>query len=243
MLSLYKLDNVYFLFGINPENKQRELYKCTDNQPDSWTSWKKFSLRFEDGIWATAEGNCHYQIEFSDDATQFALLIFIQDDSLLLKSVGALVFTQVAPKNSISAMKHFNAWQTSQKPKAKAAEQPLSSERKSPLINFPDTYGEFFKAANPLAGARALLNDYTKDDNAFFRFISGHWNRHYVGKVCHIVTLIDAGKINNEQELKIHLLLLRKDIENPAGSLARRIKFILGKFDEETPRLVLNAPK
>lgn len=88
-----------------------------------------------------------------------------------------------------------------------------------------------FKANNltaPLAKARALLNDYTKNNSALSRFFHGHWNRHHISEVTQIVRQIDSGEIT-EQTLMAALDSVEKNYKgqfNSQGSFARRREFI-----------------
>lgn len=95
----------------------------------------------------------------------------------------------------------------------------------SPVRASQSVHGLFHdKSKEELSFARAVLNDYTKNNSALRRFFTGHWNRHHVAEVNALVVQMDQGKINTAADLlqklkEIHLV-------NPNGSLARRISLI-----------------
>ncbi|MFT4059835.1 MAG: ankyrin repeat domain-containing protein [Legionella sp.] len=76
----------------------------------------------------------------------------------------------------------------------------------------------------PMEKARALLNDYTKNNSALNRFFHGHWNRHHVHKVSMIVNDITNHIINTPQELLERLKAINP--QNKTGSIARRTQYI-----------------
>jgi hypothetical protein len=95
----------------------------------------------------------------------------------------------------------------------------------SPVRASQSVHGLFHdKSKEELSFARAVLNDYTKNNSALRRFFTGHWNRHHVVEVNALVVQIDQGKINTAADLLQKL----KEIQlvNPNGSLARRISLI-----------------
>lgn len=75
-----------------------------------------------------------------------------------------------------------------------------------------------------LKQAVTLLNDYTKNNSLWSRFIHGHWNRHHVKEVNALVVKVYQMQITTAQGLldelaKIHLV-------NSKGALANRINMI-----------------
>nr|HAT8713573.1 hypothetical protein [Legionella jordanis] len=57
------------------------------------------------------------------------------------------------------------------------------------------------------------------------RLFSGHWNRHHAEEVGKILMQIDKGFITNTDELFAELEQI--PLSNEAGSLARRLSFLL----------------
>lgn len=83
--------------------------------------------------------------------------------------------------------------------------------------------------SEPLAKARALLNNYTHGNSAVNRFFHGHWNRHYLVEVAQIIAQIDSGELNSKQSLLAALNNVEKKFPgnfNKSGSFARRREFI-----------------
>lgn len=87
-----------------------------------------------------------------------------------------------------------------------------------------------------LQSVRAILNDYTKENlivaAPIARFFTGHWNRNaqQLSKVAAIVRQIDARRLTTvecvmEELSKMNLSDPAK-LDNPRGSLARRMQFI-----------------
>lgn len=76
--------------------------------------------------------------------------------------------------------------------------------------------------------ARKLLDDYTKGNSGFLRFLSGHWNRTHVKEVAKIVYFIDKGLITSPNELLRELD--RIEMRNEVGSLNRRLSFLKHKI-------------
>lgn len=108
-----------------------------------------------------------------------------------------------------------------------------SAPKTHPVLPVPASYVTIYTSAkNPLLGARALLNDYTKNDSAISRFFHGHWNRHHVLEVARIVKMIDRHEIANASDLLFSLNQIQ--LVNPHGSLARRINFIERKLGLQT---------
>lgn len=75
-----------------------------------------------------------------------------------------------------------------------------------------------------LLKARALLNDYTRNNSSISRFFHGNWNRHHLHEVHQIVRAIDNQEITTLEELLNRLDNIQ--LANSNGSLARRIAFI-----------------
>lgn len=114
------------------------------------------------------------------------------------------------------------------------AKQEASIKKPAPLTA-PASYHTFFTSKNdPLANARALLNDYTKSNSALSRFFHGHWNRHHVQEISKIVSEIDNNTLQNIDDLMKKLKSIK--LANPIGSLAKRIRFI----EEKTPPVVID---
>lgn len=76
--------------------------------------------------------------------------------------------------------------------------------------------------------ARKLLDDYTKGNSGFLRFLSGHWNRTHVKEVAKIVCFIDKGLITSPNELLRELD--RIEMSNEVGSLNKRLSFLKHKI-------------
>lgn len=97
---------------------------------------------------------------------------------------------------------------------------------------FPASYERLYtKEMDPLSGALALLNDYTKDNSTLKRIAFFHWNRHHVSQVN---TIVEDKSINNIGSLI--KALDRIALVNPEGSLSRRIAFI----KEKNPGVILS---
>lgn len=116
----------------------------------------------------------------------------------------------------------------------KKADSPKIPEQEA-LLKAPASYHAFFKSKDdPLANARALLNDYTKSNSALSRFFHGHWNRHHVQEISNIVSEIDNNTLQNIDQLMDKLKSIK--LANPVGSLAKRIRYI----EEKTPVIIEN---
>lgn len=120
-----------------------------------------------------------------------------------------------------------------------------------PLKPAPVSYAALFPnhlttEAELMQGARAMLDDYTKGNNAVKRFFHGHWKRHHVVAVNKIVDYMqpdrtDWRKITTLDTLRRELNKIKP--ENPNGSLARRIRYINQRIllaSQANPRLSLS---
>ena len=116
-------------------------------------------------------------------------------------------------------------------PRQVPVQQPRSLLNTTPTLPTPVSYRRLYQQdENPLLGARALLNDYTKSDSACLRFFYGHWNRHHVKEVARIVRKIDEGHITSTEQLITGLSKIT--LVNQCGSLARRIQFLEQQFND-----------
>lgn len=105
-------------------------------------------------------------------------------------------------------------------------EKPLTLEEQLGKRQWPAHYQTLTcNATTVMNKARVLLADYTKDNSAFWRFLTGHWNRHHIKEVSEIVMSIEKGLINNLTDLFYELD--KVDKSNEAGSLSRRFSFLL----------------
>lgn len=95
-----------------------------------------------------------------------------------------------------------------------------------PRVYFPPSYMGIWQGTSHSSNIykiKALLKDYTKE--SFFlgsflgRFFSGHWNRHHIDKVQHII----KRPYECTDDIIYDLKLLKPEKE---GSLAKRIHFI-----------------
>lgn len=102
----------------------------------------------------------------------------------------------------------------------------VKSQEEVPSFIYPASYTKICdNHADPLAKARALLDDYTKSNSSISRFFHGHWRRHHVVELSLIIEEIGQDKtINNLKDL-LHLLSCIP-LQNNKGSLAHRIGFI-----------------
>lgn len=107
-----------------------------------------------------------------------------------------------------------------------ADETPLSPAQHIAKRAWPESYQSFIKEGQSLLQqARFLLDDYIKGGSWVQRFFSGHWNRHHAEEVGKVVMQIDKGLIRNTDELFAELEQI--PLSNEAGSLARRLSFLL----------------
>ncbi|ASQ44729.1 DUF5617 domain-containing protein [Legionella clemsonensis] len=107
-----------------------------------------------------------------------------------------------------------------------ADETPLSPAQHIAKRAWPESYQTFIKEGQSLLQqARFLLDDYIKGGSWVQRFFSGHWNRHHAEEVGKVVMQIDKGLIRNTDELFAELEQI--SLSNEAGSLARRLSFLL----------------
>ncbi|HAT7956467.1 TPA: hypothetical protein GJ770_04010 [Legionella pneumophila] len=107
-----------------------------------------------------------------------------------------------------------------------ADETPLSPAQHIAKRAWPESYQTFIKEGQSLLQqARFLLDDYIKGGSWVQRFFSGHWNRHHAEEVGKVVMQIDKGLIRNTDELFAELEQI--PLSNEAGSLARRLSFLL----------------
>ncbi|WP_133129531.1 DUF5617 domain-containing protein [Legionella yabuuchiae] len=81
--------------------------------------------------------------------------------------------------------------------------------------------------------ARKMLDDYTKGDSPFWRFLTFHWVREHVAEVAKIVRAMDDGIITNMDDLMGELEAI--NLDNEIGSLAQRIAFLYKLSQEQTP--------
>ncbi|CEG55987.1 DUF5617 domain-containing protein [Legionella fallonii] len=104
-------------------------------------------------------------------------------------------------------------------------EKPLSPADHIALRQYPESYDALMtNCTDIMQQVRAILDDYTKGDSAFWRAIFFHWNRHHTEEVAQIVTRIDEGLITNISDVLSELNLIDKS--NDIGSLAKRISFM-----------------
>ncbi|WP_165483399.1 DUF5617 domain-containing protein, partial [Legionella jamestowniensis] len=75
-----------------------------------------------------------------------------------------------------------------------------------------------------LLKAYCILKDYTKDDSPFWRFLYGHWNRHFSAEITNLVKKIEYGNITSLPQLLFELEQI--PLQNFAGSLSRRLAFL-----------------
>ncbi|ASQ46370.1 DUF5617 domain-containing protein [Legionella clemsonensis] len=99
-------------------------------------------------------------------------------------------------------------------------------QEEAPSFIYPASYTKICEShTDPLAKARALLDDYTKSNLSVSRLFHGHWRRHHVVELSLIIEEIGRDKaINNIKDL-LHLLSCIP-LQNSKGSLAHRIGFI-----------------
>jgi len=98
---------------------------------------------------------------------------------------------------------------------------------------WPHAYETFLTPTlNLLQQARALLDDYTKGDSKFWRFLFLHWARHHIEDIVRLVMRIDNGLITDAQDLLGELALIEP--VNKVGSLSRRISFLNSKLLQAT---------
>ncbi|SFM07788.1 DUF5617 domain-containing protein [Legionella jamestowniensis] len=117
-----------------------------------------------------------------------------------------------------------------------ADETPLSPAQHIAKRAWPESYQTFIKEGQSLLQqARFLLDDYIKGGSWVQRFFSGHWNRHHAEEVGKVIMQIDKGLIRNTDELFAELEQI--PLSNEAGSLARRLSFLLKTAF--TPKLMI----
>jgi hypothetical protein len=104
-------------------------------------------------------------------------------------------------------------------------EKPLSLKSQIACRQWPHYFSSVASGmSDVLLQARTLLNDYTKGDSAFWRFICLHWNRHHTAEVARWVTYMDKGLLTNIQDVLGELERLEK--VNETGCLAKRTSFL-----------------
>lgn len=133
-----------------------------------------------------------------------------------------------------------------------------SSSIRPAVQAYPKTYATLFSKMNRqgatkgynasvqmLLGMRELMNDYTKNDIALFRFFSGHWNRHHIEYARQFVKKIDSTIVHvvhgnmevNRDDVVFYLqqLIDKKNDPgvSPSGSLAWRIDYILTQSEKK----------
>ncbi|MBA2711072.1 MAG: DUF5617 domain-containing protein [Tatlockia sp.] len=121
--------------------------------------------------------------------------------------------------------------------------QIAEKEGRSELIDWFDqikaleAYNKLASTKNPvLDKAYEILSDYTKSGSSFMRFFTGHWNRHYIKEIDELLETFPDSIDELVSKLK------RINIQNPKGSLARRINYIfdfLLPFADEYPAVNL----
>ncbi|MFC3909356.1 DUF5617 domain-containing protein [Legionella dresdenensis] len=110
-------------------------------------------------------------------------------------------------------------------------------------LRLPQNYSRIYNATSgsKLDKACALLNDYTKNNSSKLRFLSGHWNRHYISDVNRILQ-----QVNNSDITTVDALLSALFAVNPAnraGSLSARIIFIMNERNKALPaQAIADAP-
>jgi len=118
-----------------------------------------------------------------------------------------------------------------------AHEQPISPALQIARREWPKCYPDFadtrwqfpecyldVEAPDALKQARNLLNEYTKDDSAFWRFLSMKWFCHHIEEVARLVHYIDHKLITSMEDLNQELEQIK--LVNEAGSLMRRFSFL-----------------
>ncbi len=100
---------------------------------------------------------------------------------------------------------------------------------------YPKSYSTIIDTTigSELSRAKELLEDYTKNNSAISRFFHGHWNRHHVREVNHVIQLINQAQITTVKDLLREIKKIQ--LVNFKGSLAKRINFIEANlFEDET---------
>jgi hypothetical protein len=124
------------------------------------------------------------------------------------------------------------------KPSASPASKPVSPPKPVLSDNRPHisketraAYEAIYQSGKEdvLASIRALLNDYTQNNSALWRFFTLHWNRNHVAKVNELVADIDKLIVNEDTVFERLDAIVRGNPFNPNGSLARRIDFLKEK--------------
>lgn len=106
-------------------------------------------------------------------------------------------------------------------------EKGISPFHQIALRQWPSSYNQITQLPNALQQARSILDDYTKGDSPFWRFLFLHWARQNTDEVAKLVKHIDMGLITNITDLLHELDNINK--LNPVGSLAKRISFLTTK--------------
>ncbi|MFC3909357.1 DUF5617 domain-containing protein [Legionella dresdenensis] len=110
-------------------------------------------------------------------------------------------------------------------------------------LRLPQNYSRIYNAASgsDLDKACALLKDYAKNNSSTLRFLSGHWNRHYISDVNRVLRRVNNKEINTVDELLTVLLAVKP--ANRAGSLSARIIFIMKEHNKALPaQAIADAP-
>lgn len=119
-------------------------------------------------------------------------------------------------------------------------DQPTNSPWITPTFACQSLYDKTVKmlgeAASPedkfLAGANALLRDYTKNNSSLHRFFSGHANRDHVKQVELIVSWINKNELIDVMSLNGAISDLKNMVKlNPGHELAKRIDFLERQFE------------
>jgi hypothetical protein len=239
MLFLYRCNKAFLFFGTHLSNKN-ELYMLTD--ANNFTSWTQCELKFENNILTTTDTN-GTKIEIIINGSFLSLTIYINNDTMFPQQ-QVFYFSMVSKDETIHAnlTTGFNEWLAKQTQIFSPPVPLIKPSEPTAVRSYPESYSaSFTSGSSKLNSARALLDDYTKGDNAFVRFAFFHWNRHHVDAVADIVRKIDKGQIKNEAQLRVILKNLEENnVINPDGSIARRISYIVEKLNESAP---INYPQ
>ncbi|OCH97476.1 hypothetical protein A8135_03095 [Legionella jamestowniensis] len=104
-------------------------------------------------------------------------------------------------------------------------EKPLSPKSQIARRIWPQSYRKLItQIDDDLMKAYCILKDYTKDDSPFWRFLYGHWNRHFSAEITNLVKKIEYGNITSLPQLLFELEQI--PLQNFAGSLSRRLAFL-----------------
>jgi hypothetical protein len=113
-------------------------------------------------------------------------------------------------------------------------EKPLSPQSQLARRAWPLSYRQLItQIEDDLMKAYCILKDYTKDDSPFWRFLYGHWNRHYSTEVAVLVKKIESGNITSLPELLFELEQI--PLQNFAGSLSKRLAFLSYATEDTMP--------